>query len=235
VTELRGRVVVLSPHLDDAVLSLGAAMAQARDRAQLEIVTVLAGDPESVRPAGPWDAQAGFQTEGAAATARRAEDRVACRRIGAESRWLPFSDEQYPRGADDDAVWTALAPMLALADAVLVPGFPLSHGDHLWLTRLVLARAVPAQQVGFYVEQPYAAIVHRRPPNDPWNGSPPPPVRWDTLAAGPAARAAKREATAAYGSQLRLMFPRTRMVKRMERYESVRGGEGVGWISRANR
>jgi LmbE family N-acetylglucosaminyl deacetylase len=235
MSELRGRVVILSPHLDDAVFSLGAGIAQARDRAEVEIVTVFAGDPASAEPAGPWDREGGFGSAGEASAARREEDRAACARIEATPHWLSFPDEQYARGADDDRIWEALEPLLRGADAVLVPGTPLVHDDHLSLTRLVLARDVPAGRLGLYVEQPYAAIVRRTPARDPWTDRQQLPVRWAPLTADDAARRAKREAVRTYRSQLGLMHARWGVLRRVRRYESARGGESVGWISRTNR
>lgn len=69
------RVVVLSPHLGDAVLSLGGTLAGlARLGGLAEIVTVLAGDPGSMSPAGLWDLRTGFHTGSEAGEARREED-----------------------------------------------------------------------------------------------------------------------------------------------------------------
>ena len=70
---LEGDVVVVSPHLDDAALSLGAAIARARriGAARVVVLTVFAGNPESDLPAGGWDSRAGFATEGEASRARR--------------------------------------------------------------------------------------------------------------------------------------------------------------------
>lgn len=153
---LRGRVVVLSPHLDDGVFSLGATIRRAtRAGAKVEVLTVLAGDPDSEAPAGCWDARSGFRTAGEAARARRAEDEAACRAVGAASRWLPFPDRQYGRPVGDDEAFDAIAGALGGADLVLVPGFPLSNPDHAWLADLVLGRC-PSERVGIYVEWPYA-------------------------------------------------------------------------------
>jgi LmbE family N-acetylglucosaminyl deacetylase len=152
------RVIVLSPHLDDAVLSLGAAIAStARAGGDVRVVTVLGADPESPAPAGPWDSACGFATEGEAARARRDEDREACALVGAHPVWLPFKDEEYGRDIEEDQVWESLAHQSSTAEAVLVPGFPLAHADHAWLTELVLRRPLPCEQTAFYVEQPYAS------------------------------------------------------------------------------
>ena len=73
------RIVVVSPHSDDGVLSLGASMSRwARGGAHVELLTVLALDPVSTAPTGGWDRRAGFRTEGEAAQARRGEDTAAC-------------------------------------------------------------------------------------------------------------------------------------------------------------
>ena len=74
------RIVVVSPHLDDGVLSLGAAIASwARAGATVELLTVLACDPDSEAPAGGWDRRGGFATEGDSARALRCASGVALR------------------------------------------------------------------------------------------------------------------------------------------------------------
>jgi LmbE family N-acetylglucosaminyl deacetylase len=188
------RIVVLSPHLDDAVLSVGALLAgRARDGARVTVVTVLAGDPGSEEPASDWDARAGFPTAGAAARARREEDRRACSRIGAEPVWLghAFRGDEPP---DEAAARDDVAAAVAGADAVLVPGFPLEHPEHAWLHGLVRSHDDTGLPISFYAEQPYVR----------WSGARPPeafaPVR-------PALRdrAAKARAVACYASQLELL------------------------------
>lgn len=156
---LEGRITVLSPHLDDAVLSLGAALSAAvRSGRSVRVVTVLANDPSSAAPAHPWDAACGFSTAGEAAAQRRDEDRRACELIGAEPVWLPFGDAEHGRLESDDVVRQALAEALAGADTVLIPGFPLDQPDHAWLAELVVAEPPTAVRLGLYVEQPYAAL-----------------------------------------------------------------------------
>jgi LmbE family N-acetylglucosaminyl deacetylase len=230
---LRGRVVVISPHLDDGVLSLGGAVAEAGDRAAVRILTVMAGDPDSTTPAGPWDAAAGFATAGEAARARRQEDRAACAAVGAEPVWLPFGDEQYDRGGDDAAIWAALLPHLTDADVLLIPGTPLTHADHRWLSGMLLRRDLPVDRVGIFVEQPYAATS--RAPAHPWAPGRDPASSWTALGSGRRARRAKRAAIAAYRSQLPLLTSRPWLARRITRYEAARGGESVGWVSRRNR
>jgi LmbE family N-acetylglucosaminyl deacetylase len=149
--------VVVSPHLDDTVLSLGASVARAaRSGVQVHSLTVFAYGDEDL-PAAPWDADCGFASAAEARAARRLEDARGCAHVGAIPEWLPFFDVEY--GADlytDDELWAAMEPLLAGAGSVLVPGFPLAVPDHERLTRLVLARARDCA-IGLYVEQPYAS------------------------------------------------------------------------------
>ena len=83
------RTAVLSPHVDDAVISLGASIYRAtRAGSYVRIVTVFSGDPDSVLEASGWDSLPGFSTEGQAVRMRRSEDAEACSVVGAD-RALP--------------------------------------------------------------------------------------------------------------------------------------------------
>jgi LmbE family N-acetylglucosaminyl deacetylase len=199
VTELlRGRVVVVSPHLDDGVFSLGATIARsARAGTQVEVLTVFGCDPESKAPANAWDTRGGFTTEGEAATARREEDRAACRIVGAEPRWLPFRGGGYGPDKDTDAISAAVAREVTGAEAVLVPGFPLLNDDHAWLAGLFEQRPPPAARIGRYVEQPYAYVVRKE---QRLSGA-----GWESPRVTVADRLRKRRAVLAYASQLQLL------------------------------
>jgi LmbE family N-acetylglucosaminyl deacetylase len=150
------RIAVISPHLDDAVLSLGASIFEAaRDGHRVAVVTVFAGDPESGNPAGRWDMRTGFETAGEAVRCRREEDRQACALLGAEPVWLPFADGDYGGERSSEEIAARLVDVLAPFDAALVPGRPLKHADHLWLARCVDEHGVGPAQLGLYAELPY--------------------------------------------------------------------------------
>jgi LmbE family N-acetylglucosaminyl deacetylase len=154
---LSGRIVVLSPHFDDAVFSLGATLARsARTGGSVHLVNVFGNDPDADRAPSEWDAACGFRSAGEAARARRQEDRLACDLIGATTAALPFPDEDHGGGADVVEVADALADAAAGADLVLSPGYPLLHPDHVLVSRLLVGRLPMAGRLGFYVEQPYA-------------------------------------------------------------------------------
>jgi LmbE family N-acetylglucosaminyl deacetylase len=224
-------LVVISPHLDDAALSVGATVASAARRGDRVIVlTVLAGDPASPAPAGRWDSCAGFATQGEAARARRLEDRRACSILGATPAWLSFGDEQYERGADDDAIWSAILEATGRSPTVLVPGSPLSHPDHAWLARLCLSRGLPARHVGIYVEQPYTWLTTGSPAGVPAPIADllPAELLWRRSRHGGGEIAAKARACLAYRSQLGLLG--RRRVLRSIASDVKRGGEAVAWL-----
>jgi len=126
------RIVVVSPHLDDAVLGCGRLLAA---RPGSTVVTVYAGAPDVYPdPMTDWDALAGFEPGDDVLARRRAEDADALAVFDATPRWLDFVEHQYlPRddwvGADEvtdrlEAELRDLAPT-----AVLVP-FGLANPDH---------------------------------------------------------------------------------------------------------
>jgi LmbE family N-acetylglucosaminyl deacetylase len=152
------KVAVVSPHLDDAVLSVGATIRRlTRGGADVVIATVFAGDPEAATPASYWDATRGEMTQGAAVRVRRREDEAAGRELGATTVALPWPDSGYVGARDPDAIWSQLCEVVAPADVVLLPGWPLSHADHRYATLLTLERGRGSLPVVFYAEQPYAA------------------------------------------------------------------------------
>jgi LmbE family N-acetylglucosaminyl deacetylase len=198
------KIVVVSPHSDDAVLSLGAAIASwGRRGAVVELLTVLALDPASETSAGGWDGRAGFATEGEAAVRRRDEDRRACAILGASASWLPYGSVDYERHGGDDDVRAAVAAALVGADAVLLPGSPLTHPDHAWLVRALAGTRLPV--VGLYAEQPYTRKEGAAPAAPAWLEDLLGRADFEPVGAGLRDRVAKWRAIRQYRSQLPLL------------------------------
>lgn len=247
---------MLSPHLDDAALSLGAAIERwAREGADVTVLTVFGGEPDSDRPAASWDRDCGFASAGEAVRARFAEDDRACALLGARAVRLPFWDvENVPGGdvdaRDRDAIAAAIAEQVADADAVLAPGHPLAHRDHAWLAGLVAERMGRDPRLLWYVEQPYAnrevlgqgwrrepllaalrmalRLPAARRALRPGAGGPAGgPLEWVALPSDRAARRAKRASIRAYASQLAMLDGR--LLQRIDLHEWCWGGEGVGF------
>jgi LmbE family N-acetylglucosaminyl deacetylase len=88
-----GRIVVVSPHFDDAAMGAGHLLASYPDTT---VVTVLAGRPPAYPdPPSEWDALGGFVAGDDVVAARRLEDLAALEVLESDHRWLEFSDHQY--------------------------------------------------------------------------------------------------------------------------------------------
>lgn len=235
-----GPVVVVSPHLDDAVFSLGASLhAAAQAGRPVDVLTVLAGDPESVAPADDSNRRAGFATAGEAAWARREEDARACAVLGARPVWLALSDDRHQPVQDADGS-ARLGEALKGYATVLIPGYPLRHPDHLRVARWAHAVRPEDARIGLYVEQPYASwralsraglrdLASEENPRVP-DGDLEPAPPWSRTALHAGHWAAKLRAMRSYRSQLAVLrrAPRARIVL----HEALHGGERFAWLGR---
>ena len=126
------RIVVVSPHLDDAVLGCAHLMAA---HPGTTVVTVFSGRPDVYPdPLGRWDALSGFTAGDEVHVARQAEDVAALATLGASPVWLGFVEHAYlPR--EDWLGGAAVADVLEAAlrtlnpTAVFAP-FGLGNPDH---------------------------------------------------------------------------------------------------------
>ncbi|WP_236572500.1 PIG-L deacetylase family protein [Burkholderia sp. 8Y] len=127
------RTLLISPHLDDAVLGCGASLAGASD---VLVCTVFTGCPAADAHTD-WDAQCGFPDARQAMPARIEEDNRALGLLGATPLHLGFLDSQYvPFAADADKP-TRGALTRAFLDAIdtyrpnaLMIPLGLFHSDH---------------------------------------------------------------------------------------------------------
>lgn len=121
-------LLVISPHLDDAVLSCAEAIACAP---RATVITVFAGTPRDGAMRTDWDQRAGFGSADEAMRARRDEDAAAMALLDAEALWLDFLDSQYGDTPQAEAIADALLRIVRerKPDAVLLPA-GLFHSDH---------------------------------------------------------------------------------------------------------
>jgi LmbE family N-acetylglucosaminyl deacetylase len=159
-------VIVVSPHLDDAVLSCGQRLAQ---QPCSIVMTVFTADPPGrfeTHPT-PWDVACGLVGTNAVAH-RRTEDRHALAALCAQPVWLDVLEEQYD-GANDvsnlaERLGRALVSYRDSADVVVVP-LGLWHREHVLVSDACLTVAAEFNDVDqwwLYADVPYATFEEGR-------------------------------------------------------------------------
>ena len=127
------RVVIVSPHLDDAVLGCANFMAA---HPGATVITVFAGNPPAypTDPMRKWDVQSGFAPGDDVMETRRREDDAALAVVDATPVHLEFVEHTYNPGdrpVAPDVLVDALAPALtALSPTLVLAPFGLANPDH---------------------------------------------------------------------------------------------------------
>ncbi|WP_051806950.1 PIG-L family deacetylase [Streptomyces sp. NRRL F-2664] len=160
MTSPRWRTVVLSPHFDDAALSVAGLLGRLDGPAA--VVTVHGGAPPAGAPASWWDAGCGFATAGEAHRVRLEEDARACALMGADQLALPNADSPYRDGGAPLAGLDELLRELHPDTRVLVP-LGTNQPDHAAVRDQALAAlADPAGPRPYvYADLPYTGAVRR--------------------------------------------------------------------------
>lgn len=183
-----GPALFFSPHLDDAALSAGAALAmRARLGLPTRVTTVFAGDgrPPLSAAAAAFHRACGLSDDDAIVR-RRSEDRAALNVLGVESRHLDFPEALYRRDASGEHLYSGSRAQFGAvqhADALRIDELvtalrgemeecsaqtlcaPIGvggHVDHI-LVREAVRRAARGTDVAvhFWVDQPYAVLEGR--------------------------------------------------------------------------
>ena len=125
-----GPVVVISPHLDDAVLSASSVLTVDPD-ADVRVVVVFAGVPPD-GTTGRFDAIFGVTDSADLMRRRRQEDLAALALLGRAPIHLDHLDDQYRIGSVDPAeLATTIGAAIDHASALVAPAGIGRHPDHL--------------------------------------------------------------------------------------------------------
>jgi LmbE family N-acetylglucosaminyl deacetylase len=156
--DLDGPAVLLSPHLDDAVIDCWSIL---RAPGAVGVVNVFSGVP---RPGSVayYDRLAGARDSAVHVRQRIAEDREALSLAGRTPLNLGFLDRQYHGGRPEpsfsqlDAALVEVAGAASLVYAPAALGAP--HPDHELVREYALALAAAGMPVCLYADAPYCVV-----------------------------------------------------------------------------
>jgi LmbE family N-acetylglucosaminyl deacetylase len=147
--------VILSPHLDDAVLSCWHVLTQPGD---VTVINVFAGVPAGLGAPAWWDEYTGAADSGERVRERIEEDRRALALAGREPTNLSFLDEQYREHAQPlDPLIQQIERILPPDGEIYAPAAFASHADHL-LVRSVALELRAGFDVLLYADLPHATV-----------------------------------------------------------------------------
>ena len=175
-----GPWLVLSPHLDDAVLSAWSVLTAC---AEVCVANICTAAP-AAGTLGEWDRVVGASDSVAMMRSRRSEDRTALALAGRTPINLAFLDAQYrSEPLDRSRVLDALGDLLACAGAIYAPAGLGRHPDHVAVREVALKAGAQADRpVYLYGELPYAVQLGWPPAvtGEPQRPRLRPEVRWET-------------------------------------------------------
>lgn len=131
------KILLISPHFDDAVLSAGQHMAE---RPDAEVVTVFAGiplTPDNVHT--PYDEKCGFKSARDAVGSRTRENDAALALLKANPMNLDFPDTQYKNDINFERIVEKLQAIIDghKYEYIMAP-IGLGHPDHITVTNAVM-------------------------------------------------------------------------------------------------
>ncbi len=234
--------LVLSPHLDDAALSLGAGLWQlACDGARVLVVTLATAEPKGHLSPIARDLHRRWSLEIDVVARRRQEDDRACAELGVEALHLGLTDALYRTDDEGSALYPSLRSLfgsphqgdrqwrddlverfrrLPAAERICAPLAAGHHVDHQLTCRA--AEEAFGADLFYYEDFPYSRKrwVRWKAMGRPWAW------RSQTWEVSDEALAAKVRAVACYASQLGTAFAGLDDLERQIRaFAARRGGE----------
>lgn len=130
------KILVISPHFDDAILSAGQFMA---DRPDSEVVTVFGGFPAVPQSYHtPYDEKCGFDNAEDAVAERQRENDAATALLGATAINMQFPDGQYNVDTKVSEIVSVLQYILDKEDYEFIMGpIGIGHPDHKLVNRAI--------------------------------------------------------------------------------------------------
>lgn len=149
-------VLMLSPHLDDAVLDCWSTLTAEHEVMVINVFTAIPPPGTSTY----WDRVAGFHDSPSLVRARIAEDREALALAGRSPVNLPFLEGQYRvarRPPSYRELDHAITDRIAACSTVYAPAnIGVAHSDHRLVRGYAMALRAHGARVRLYADMPYA-------------------------------------------------------------------------------
>ena len=151
---MKGRTIILSPHLDDAVISCFASVIQPGAL----VITIFGGVPEP-GTSKIWDIVCGESDSVAMVKKRIDENKIALDAVNTESKNLDFLDAQYRKDKQDiSQIVKKIISITNPNDSFLAPlsaSKLFNHADHRITRNVGLELLRQQRKVSFYPDSPY--------------------------------------------------------------------------------
>lgn len=147
--------VILSPHLDDAVLSCWHVLTQP---GEVTVVNVFAGIPTGLEEPAWWDRYTGAADSGERVRERIEEDRRALSLAGRIPVNLDILDEQYRDGQPPPSLTGRLREVIEPGAIVYAPATFADHADHRLVGAAALELRAQECAVFLYADLPHANV-----------------------------------------------------------------------------
>jgi LmbE family N-acetylglucosaminyl deacetylase len=146
-------IAILSPHLDDAVLSCWSVLTGPEE---VVVLNVFTGAPAVGSGARPWDLLTGAEDSAERMCERLEEDRTALALAGREALGLGLLEVQYRNHGEPPDLVAALDSALPSGCAVFAPAALGAHRDHALVRDAALAFRRDGTPVTLYADLPHA-------------------------------------------------------------------------------
>lgn len=148
-------ITIISPHYDDAVLSMGERIQLLRhDLHGVTIATIFTSVPNEELPLTVFDMNCGFKSPGEAIFTRRLENQRAAAVLDCTTVDAAFYDRQYGQPPPQlDELALAIKPCVNTSAAVYAP-LGINHPDHELVTLATLECWTPECNMFLYADLP---------------------------------------------------------------------------------
>lgn len=165
VKDQDGLLIVVSPHFDDAVFSVGNILSQIKR--PIKIITVCGGCPPNEVSLSSWDERCNFSSGKHAAIGRQTEDQNACHYLGVDSEHLLFADFPYSGEKSKTQIINEFKELLTNSQEVWAPIGIGNNPDHIVTRDAVLELALQGNfALALYADAPYASARGWNTPDD---------------------------------------------------------------------